>query len=68
MPGSAALRKALGVSVGDEVITLEDDGLRIMTLAKAVTRAQALVRRYVKLARSLSRELLRERRREARRG
>ena len=65
----AALRKALGVSVGDEVmITLEDDGLRITTLAKAVTRAQALVRRYVKPSRSLSRELLRERRREARRG
>ena len=31
----AALRKALGVSVGDEVmITLEDDGLRITTLER----------------------------------
>ena len=65
----APLRKALGLSIGDEVmITLEDDSLRITTLARAVTRAQALVRRYVKPGRSLSGELLRERRRESRRG
>jgi AbrB family looped-hinge helix DNA binding protein len=62
----AAYRKALGVGVGDEVVlTLEDDGLRITTLAKAVERSQALARRYVRGKRSLSRELLRERRREA---
>ena len=65
----SAYRRALGVRVGDEVVvTLEDDGLRIMTLAKAVERAQALVKRFVKSRRSLSRELLRERRREASRG
>ena len=59
-------RKALGVGVGDEVVvTLEDAGLRIMTLAAAVERSQALVRRYVSGRRSLSRELRRERRRDA---
>lgn len=65
----AAFRRALGVHVGDDVImTLEDDGLRITTAAKAVKRAQALVKRYVKPARSLSKELLAERRSEAKRG
>jgi len=62
----SAYRKALGVGVGDEVVvTLEDDGLRIMTLAAAVARSQALVSHYVSGRRSLSRELRRERRREA---
>ena len=62
----SAYRKALGVGVGDAVVvTLEDDGLRIMTLAAAVGRSQALVKRYVSGRRSLSRELRRERRREA---
>jgi len=63
----SAYRKALGVAVGDEVVmTLEDDGVRIMAVSKAVERSQALVRRFVKGKRSLSRELVRERRREAR--
>jgi bifunctional DNA-binding transcriptional regulator/antitoxin component of YhaV-PrlF toxin-antitoxin module len=63
----AVYRKALGVGVGDDVmVTLEDDGLRITTLAKALVRSQSLVKRYVKGKRSLSSELLRERRREAR--
>jgi AbrB family looped-hinge helix DNA binding protein len=63
----ASYRRALGVSVGDQVVmTLEDDGLRITTLAKAVKRSQAVVRRYVKKGRSLSGELLRQRQREAR--
>jgi bifunctional DNA-binding transcriptional regulator/antitoxin component of YhaV-PrlF toxin-antitoxin module len=62
----SAYRRALGVGVGDEVVvTLEDDGLRIMTLGAAVKRSQALVSRYVSGRRSLSRELRRERRREA---
>lgn len=62
----SAYRKALGVGVGDEVVvTLEEDGLRIMTPAAAVERSQALVSRYVSGRRSLSRELLRERRSEA---
>jgi bifunctional DNA-binding transcriptional regulator/antitoxin component of YhaV-PrlF toxin-antitoxin module len=63
----AAYRKALGVNVGDDVvITLEEDALRISTVAKTVQRSQAMVKRYVKSRRSLSAELLRERRREAR--
>lgn len=62
----SAYRKALGLGVGDEVVvTLDDDGLRITTLAGAVERSQALVTRYVGGRRSLSRELRRERRREA---
>ena len=65
----AAYRKALKLDVGDEVlVTLEDGAVRVTTLAGAVERSQALVKRYVKGRRSLSRELRRERRREAERG
>ena len=61
-------RKALGLKIGDDVLlVLEDHGLRITTPAEAVTRAQALVRRYVGKGRSLSDELIKHRRGEAKR-
>lgn len=64
----SAYRRALGLEVGDEVVVvLEDDGIRIMSLAQAVRRARQLVGSYVSRRRSLSRELLGERRNEAKR-
>lgn len=58
-------RKALGIKPGDEVIlSLEEDGLRILTPQQAVKRAQALVRQYVPETRYLSEELIQERREE----
>ncbi len=63
IPGE--LRHALGVSTGDTLIlVLESDGIRLLTPRQAVTRAQALVRRYVPEGRELSRELVEERREE----
>ena len=59
-------RRELGVAPGDEIILhLDDEGLRLYTLAQAVARAQALVRRYVPEERSLSEELVSERRGES---
>jgi hypothetical protein len=56
----------MGLEVGDEVVLRLDDGeLRVTTQARAIRRAQALVRRYVSEGRSLVEELLAERQREA---
>ena len=64
----AAFRKALGLREGDElVLRLEDDAVRIVSLGRAVERAQAIVARYAR-GRRLSDELIAERRREAKRG
>lgn len=64
----AALRKALGINSGDELIArVEDDELRITTMRKRLERAQRNVRKYIKRGISLSDELIAERRREARR-
>ena len=64
----AEVREALRLRSGDElIVVVEEDGIRLLTVAQAVARAQAIVRRYVKPGRSLSKELIRERRREARR-
>jgi bifunctional DNA-binding transcriptional regulator/antitoxin component of YhaV-PrlF toxin-antitoxin module len=64
----AEFRRELGVNTGDEVVMhLEDGELRIVTLERAIRRAQELVRRYVPEGRSLVAELLAERRREAER-
>jgi AbrB family looped-hinge helix DNA binding protein len=63
----SAIRKALGIDVGDELIArVEDDELRITTVKRQIERAQRLVRKYVKPGRSLVDELIAERRREAR--
>ena len=62
----AEYRRELGVEPGDEIILhLDEEGLRLYTLAQAVARAQALVRRYVPEERSLSEELVSERRGES---
>lgn len=61
----AEFRRALGFEDGDEVIMhVDEDGLRISTPAQAISRAQALVRRYVPESSDLSRELMADRRKE----
>jgi AbrB family looped-hinge helix DNA binding protein len=62
----AAIRKSLGLRVGDAVtLVLEDNGeVRLLTQAEAVRQAQALVRQHVENDRSLVDELLAERREE----
>ncbi len=63
----AAIRKSLGLRVGDAVtLVLQDNGeVRLLTQAEAVRQAQALVRQHVSAERSLVKELLAERREEA---
>ena len=59
----ASFRKALGISVGDEVVLrIEDDELRITTLKRRLERAQRVVRQHVKPGTSLVDELIAERR------
>ncbi len=58
----AALRKALGLKVGDEVLMrLEDNEVRFYTRAEAIRRAQAMVQQYVPEGVSLVDDLLEER-------
>lgn len=62
----SALRKAMGIKVGDELIaTVDEDGMRMTTIQQAVARAQRLVRQYVPAGTSLADELIAERRAEA---
>jgi len=64
----AALRKALGINIGDQVVLrVEDDELRISTLQRRIERAQRLVRQHVKPGTSLVDELIAERREAAKR-
>lgn len=64
----ASFRKALGLTAGDEVVVrLEDNELRILTLAQRIRHAQQIVRRYVKPGTSLADELIAERREAAKR-
>jgi len=61
----ASLRKAMGVSVGDELfVRLVDGELRLMTVRQAVKVAQSLVRRYIPEGSHLASELIEERCRE----
>jgi AbrB family looped-hinge helix DNA binding protein len=63
----ASYRKALGISVGDEVLLrIEDDELRITTLKRRRERARRLVRKHVRPGTSLVDELIAERREAAR--
>lgn len=58
--------KALGLTPGDEVILVLQEGeLRVLTIRKAIQEAQALVRQYIPEGRMLSDEITEERRREA---
>lgn len=62
----AAIRKSLGLRVGDAVtLVLQNNGeVRLLTQAEAVRQAQALVRQQIPASRSLVEELLAERREE----
>jgi AbrB family looped-hinge helix DNA binding protein len=62
----AALRKQLGLNIGDAIILeLGEDEIRLRSLESAIRRAQAAVRRYVGEEERLSDELIADRRREA---
>lgn len=62
----AAVRKAMGVVPGDELILISDEeGVHLVTPAQAALRAQRMVSKWVAPRRRLSRELIAERRREA---
>ncbi len=62
----AAIRKSLGLHVGDAItLILQDNGeVRLLTQAEAIRQAQQLVRQNVPAGRSLVEELLAERREE----
>jgi len=62
-----AIRKRLGLRVGDMVmLIMQDNGeVRLLTQKEAVRQAQILVRQYVPEGASLVDELLAERRAEA---
>jgi AbrB family looped-hinge helix DNA binding protein len=62
----AAMRAALGLEVGDDVLLRLDGGdLRLLSAVQALREAQELVRSYVPRGTSLADELIAERRREA---
>ena len=62
----AAIRKALDIRPGDEVVGRVRRGeLRITTLKRRIEHAQSRVRRYVKPGRSLADELIQQRREAA---
>ncbi len=62
----AAIRKSLGLRVGDAVtLVMQDNGeVRLLTQTEAVRQAQQLVWQHVDKGRSLVDELLAERREE----
>lgn len=62
----AAIRKRLGLQVGDAVtLIMQDNGeVRLLTQTEAIKQAQALVRQFVSPERKLVDELLNERRQE----
>lgn len=63
----AAFRKEMGLAEGEEVLLrLEDGDLTLTTRARAIDRAQELVRRHASKGGSLVDDLLDERRREVR--
>jgi AbrB family looped-hinge helix DNA binding protein len=62
----AAMREALGMSVGDALdLRVTDGELRISTIRSRVRRAQERARRYIEPGVSLSEELSAERREAA---
>jgi AbrB family looped-hinge helix DNA binding protein len=62
----AAMREALGISDGDMLdLVVEDGELRIATMQERLRRAQESVRRYVPAGVSLADELSAERREAA---
>jgi bifunctional DNA-binding transcriptional regulator/antitoxin component of YhaV-PrlF toxin-antitoxin module len=64
----AAVRKALGVAKGDEILLVQGEGGFLMTTRRLrIEEAQRHMRRYVKPGASLVDELITERREEAKR-
>ncbi|WP_422932194.1 AbrB/MazE/SpoVT family DNA-binding domain-containing protein [Singulisphaera sp. PoT] len=62
----AGLRKELGIGDGSDVVfSRTDEGIHVTTLARAIRRAQAEVRRFVPEGTSLVRNLREERRQDA---
>jgi len=58
----AAVRKALGVGPGDEIILQrEKDGFRITTQQQRIAAARARIRRYVKPGSNIVDDFIRER-------
>jgi len=61
----AEFRRALGLREGDEVILeLKADELRILSLAEAIKRSQAIIRQYVPPGRPLADSFIAERHQE----
>ena len=61
----AKIRKALGVTTGDDLILALSDGeVRMFTRREAIRRAQGMLRRYIPEGRILSEELIADRRAE----
>jgi AbrB family looped-hinge helix DNA binding protein len=62
------MREALDVKEGDDVLLeVDESGLHVRSVRRAVLHAQQVVARYVKPGRSLSAELIEERRKDAQR-
>jgi AbrB family looped-hinge helix DNA binding protein len=63
----ARLRRKWKLKTGDRLVLVEEeDGLRVLTVAQAVLRAQGIAGRYLAKGRSLAAELVAERREEGR--
>jgi AbrB family looped-hinge helix DNA binding protein len=64
----AAVRKALDLRPGDELIMrIEDGELRLSTRRQALARARRMIRRYVPSDEDLTQSLIDDRRKEAER-
>jgi AbrB family looped-hinge helix DNA binding protein len=62
----AEFRRALGISVGDDItLELREGELRLRSFRATLEKVQAMVRKYVPDGRSLADELIAERRAEA---
>jgi len=62
----AAVRKALDLRPGDELIMRVEDGeLRLSTRRQALARARRMIRRYIPDSEDLTQSLIDDRRREA---
>ena len=62
----ASIRRELHISAGDTVLVdIHDGELRVRSMAKALERARAIVRRHIPEHVDLAGELIADRRREA---